>query len=834
MNRVAISFIGKDLLSALVRGIRNSMDGFKRDAATGFGLGAGISVFNTAQRAIGAVTDYMGDAVKMASSMSETQSKVGQVYKTSGQQVLDWGQDAATAMGMSQQAALESHATFGNFIQALGAGEEQSREMSGSLVQLAADLGSFNNTGVDEVIMALRSGLAGEAEPMRRLGADVSAARVEMELLEMGIEKVNGKFTESQKIQGRYRAIMEDTTSAQGDFARTADGLANSTKTVNAQLADLQTDLGMRFLPVVKEAMLWIRDQGIPILESMGEHFDNLGKLAFDPADWAFPEDAWMGQEEALRGLMQTLGLTEAQIMELVQANRMLLISNTDYEGNLISTEQQVQRFLTAIALQARSTEMLAGRTKQLTIEYGSQQVAQAQAAATAEELAAAEKLAADKAAKLAAQLDLVSGAALPELRESAKTNFAAFVKAIESTGNPLRALKREEEGLLTLKAEAARKEQYWNVVAINQRLEEIHLLKQAERAARDLFRTASLDPVMDIRVDTSDIDMAMNKVASFFGMMGQASKARGSVGGATAGIGGGARAGTTHKDFLDLKADVEATARALDDVGSSGGGASGGLDKAGKSAKELAQAAKEAKAEALEKMLDAIKAAADRVSEAFQNIAKTDFVDLRDSGQEAIQAIRDSLNALIDPMAVIHEEEAQLKALRAEAAAQGRVDLMATIDLRLQELAVMEEQYLQMKKRYTEESDAIDILHAKLDITKKKAQELLETYRRKSDIGDDVTDEELARIIVRIRGKRAAGGPVSAGSTYLVGERGPELLTMGGNGYVTPNNAISGGGGDVYLDGYLVGRILDERLGRQYGTASRGGYRRARRWRSR
>ena len=679
---VGIAFQGKDELSPVVRGIRNTMDGFKRDAATGFGLGAGISIFNTAQRAIGACHRlhgrrrqdgllHVGDPVQGRPGLQDERPASPRL-----------GQDAATAMGMSQQTALESHATFGNFIQALGAGEEQSREMSGSLVQLAADLGSFNNTGVDEVIMALRSGLAGEAEPMRRLGADVSAARVEMELLEMGIEKVNGKFTESQKIQGRYRAIMEDTTSAQGDFARTADGLANSTKTVNAQLADLQTDLGMRFLPVVKEAMLWIRDQGIPILESMGEHLDNLGKLAFDPADWAFPEDAWMGQEEALRGLMQTLGLTEAQIMELVQANRMLLISNTDYEGNLISAEQQVQRFLTAIALQARSTEMLAGRTKQLTIEYGSQQVAQAQATATTEELAAAEKLAADKAAKLAAQLDLVSGAALPELRESAKTNFAAFVKAIESTGNPLRALKREEEGLLTLKAEAARKEQYWNVVAIDQRLEDPSAQASRARGAGPL-RTASLDPVMDIRVDTSDIDMAMNKVASFFGMMGQASKARGSVGGATAGIGGGARAGTTHKDFLDLKADVEATARALDDVGSSGGGASGGLDKAGKSAKELAQAAKEAKAEALEKMLDAIKAAADRVSEAFQNIAKTDFVDLRDSGQEAIQAIRDSLNALIDPMAVIHEEEAQLKALRAEAAAQGRVDLMATIDLR-------------------------------------------------------------------------------------------------------------------------------------------------------
>ena len=108
-------------------------------------------------------------------------------------------------------------------------------QMSGSLVQLAADLASFNNQNIEDVLVSLRSGMAGEAEPMRRLGADVSAARVEMELMEMGVEKVNGKFTESQKVMGRYRAIMEDTSTAQGDFERTSGGLANQQRILAAE-----------------------------------------------------------------------------------------------------------------------------------------------------------------------------------------------------------------------------------------------------------------------------------------------------------------------------------------------------------------------------------------------------------------------------------------------------------------------------------------------------------------------------------------------------------------------------------------------------------------------
>ena len=193
------------------------------------------------------------------------------------------------------------------------------------------------------------------------------------------------------------------------------------------------------------------------------------------------------------------------------------------------------------------------------------------------------------------------------------------------------------------------------------------------------------------------------------------------------------------------------------------------------------------------------------------------------ESSKNALDELRASLEAQINPMQVIKDELAALKELRAQAMAQGRYDIVASIDLRRQELDLMQQQYILMKKRYSEEGSALTLLHNKLDISKQKAKELLALFAKKAG-ADDLTDLELAKLIIKKRKGRASGGPVGAGMTYLVGEQGPELLTMGAsNGYVTPNNKLGGGGGgNVYLDGYLVGKLIDERLGRQYGTASR------------
>jgi len=55
-----------------------------------------------------------------------------------------------------------------------------------------------------------------------------------------------------------------------------------------------------------------------------------------------------------------------------------------------------------------------------------------------------------------------------------------------------------------------------------------------------------------------------------------------------------------------------------------------------------------------------------------------------------------------------------------------------------------------------------------------------------------------VGSLLTPFGGGRATGGPVTAGTTYLVGEQGPELVTMGGNGFVTPNHALGGGSGGI------------------------------------
>lgn len=193
-------------------------------------------------------------AVKFASDLQESQSKVNVVFGQSAQQVSEFGESAAESLGMSQAAALEASGTYGNLFRAMGMTEQQSAGMSTSLVQLAADLGSFNNVPVDQVFDALRSGLSGETEPLKRFGVNINAARIQTEALSLGLAEQGQELSSAAKAQAIYSIIMKDTTLAQGDFARTADGAANSMKTARAQLEDAAAEIGTALLPMVSKA----------------------------------------------------------------------------------------------------------------------------------------------------------------------------------------------------------------------------------------------------------------------------------------------------------------------------------------------------------------------------------------------------------------------------------------------------------------------------------------------------------------------------------------------------------------------------------------------------
>lgn len=213
---------------------------------------------------------FAKDTVMAASNMAESVSKIEVVFGEGADAVKKWGASAAENMGISNQAAIEAAGTYGNLFQAFGMGQGPAQEMSTSLVQLASDMASFNNTSVDDAILALRSGLSGETEPLKKFGVALSDVRLKTEAMAMGLIKSTSEaLTPAAKAQASYSLIMKDTKLAQGDYARTADGTANTMKTLKAKFDDAKVALGEALMPAFR-GLLALLKIIIPVLTTLG------------------------------------------------------------------------------------------------------------------------------------------------------------------------------------------------------------------------------------------------------------------------------------------------------------------------------------------------------------------------------------------------------------------------------------------------------------------------------------------------------------------------------------------------------------------------------------
>ncbi len=246
---------------------------------TSSGLSSFVGRLKSVGAALGAtfaatqLSSFAKDTVMAASSMAESVSKVNVVFGEGASEVLAFGQSAATNLGISNQAAIEAAGTYGNLFQAFGLGQGQAQKMSTTLVQLAADMASFNNTSVDDAILALRSGLSGETEPLKRFGVALSEVRLKEEALRMGLIKtMSGTLPVAIKSQAAYSLILKDTALSQGDYARTADGTANTMKTLAARFQDAKVALGNALMPAFR-GLLKLLNLLIPVLQGIGTYF---------------------------------------------------------------------------------------------------------------------------------------------------------------------------------------------------------------------------------------------------------------------------------------------------------------------------------------------------------------------------------------------------------------------------------------------------------------------------------------------------------------------------------------------------------------------------------
>jgi hypothetical protein len=240
--------------------VRSSDDGgrgFKNQEKRAHGLKSTVgSLGGTFKAAAGAALGFgalevFKNSLKGASDLNESMSKVGVVFGKSAGDIHKWSQSAATSMGLSRNAAEEFAGSLGLTFTQMGTTTSEAAKMSKAWVKLAADLGSFNNADPTEILDAMQSATRGEYDELQRYVPSISAAAVEHEALAISGKKSADALSAHDKLLAVQKILFRDTAKAQGDFARTSSGAANSQKILSAQWEDAQAKLGKGLLPIL-------------------------------------------------------------------------------------------------------------------------------------------------------------------------------------------------------------------------------------------------------------------------------------------------------------------------------------------------------------------------------------------------------------------------------------------------------------------------------------------------------------------------------------------------------------------------------------------------------
>lgn len=197
-------------------------------------------------------------AINAASDLNESVSAVAVTFGEAGDAVLKWSKDTNDAFSQVQfNSAIKGYAVFGK---AAGLANKANAEFSKGLVKAAGDLSSFHNADPSEVLDNIKSGLTGEAEPLRKYGILISQVNVEHEAMRLGLIKQGQAMTEGQKILARREIIMKSLGAAQGDWERTMDSAANQERLLAANSQDTAAALGKSLLPAYQSLLKVAQD----------------------------------------------------------------------------------------------------------------------------------------------------------------------------------------------------------------------------------------------------------------------------------------------------------------------------------------------------------------------------------------------------------------------------------------------------------------------------------------------------------------------------------------------------------------------------------------------
>lgn len=219
-------------------------------------------------------------AADKASDYEENLNKLSVAFGDYADEVRNFTDNAQTDYGLSKVDASANASAFGALAKGIGLAEDQAADMAIELTKLSADLGSYFNTDVETSANALEAIFTGNAQSLKQFGVVMNETNLKEFAKELGMtDKQFANLASEDKVLLRYQYVLAQTSDAQGDFARTNDGTANTIKSFQATIEDLTTLLGEQLLPIITPIIQKITDAIRKISELDPKIFDTAVKI---------------------------------------------------------------------------------------------------------------------------------------------------------------------------------------------------------------------------------------------------------------------------------------------------------------------------------------------------------------------------------------------------------------------------------------------------------------------------------------------------------------------------------------------------------------------------
>ena len=264
MQKVANGFSAFPIRIQKIIQSNSALTASNNKAAKSFGvLGTGISSakakFGIYLIAFRQIASVMSDWVKESNDYVENLNLFTVAMGDYAAEAKVYAEEVQAAMGIDPSEWMRNQGVFMQMAAGFGVATDSAALMSKNLTQLGYDISSFYNIGIEEAMEKLQSGLAGEIEPLRRLGYAIDVASLEQVALNHGITESVNAMSQAEKSQLRYIAIMEQSTNAMGDLSRTIQTPANAMRILNQQITQLSRALGNLLIPMLQQIIPWVQ-----------------------------------------------------------------------------------------------------------------------------------------------------------------------------------------------------------------------------------------------------------------------------------------------------------------------------------------------------------------------------------------------------------------------------------------------------------------------------------------------------------------------------------------------------------------------------------------------